>query len=81
MADPGESYAARWWIATGRKQDNGKRVLGPFDNRELALEVRALAERAWRRDGAFWVVTGDEIPERSITPGFFDRPAQNSPQN
>jgi hypothetical protein len=51
-----------WWITTGRKQDHGKRILGPFVSRDLALNVRTYVERAHRTD-KYWVVTGDEVPD------------------
>lgn len=34
-----------WWICTDFFQNNGKKILGPFINKEIALEVRHLKEQ------------------------------------
>lgn len=33
-----------WWIATDLRRNDGKKLLGPFDSRDLASEVRFLYE-------------------------------------
>jgi hypothetical protein len=41
---------------------NGKRVLGPFVSRELAMTVRGYVEQAERHHG-YWVVDGADVPD------------------
>lgn len=36
--------ATEWWITTGVKSQNGRKVLGPFVSNTLALEVRSYVE-------------------------------------
>jgi hypothetical protein len=55
-----------YWIATNTRQAGGRRVLGPFVSRDLALEVRVYVEaapKAARHGTTYWVVTGDEVPD------------------
>lgn len=55
-----------FWIATNTRQAGGRRVLGPFVSRDLALEVRTFVEqspKALRHGTTYWVVTGDEVPD------------------
>jgi hypothetical protein len=49
---------ARWWVCTGSLAQGGKKVLGPFGTRSLALQVRDLLEQV-RTPVIFWV---DEEP-------------------
>jgi hypothetical protein len=58
----GNSPSPDWWITTGPRRAHGRRKLGPFLTRDLALEVRAYVEKVERRDD-LWVVTGDEVPD------------------
>lgn len=37
-----------WWIATDLRRLGGKRLLGPFVTRDLALDVRAYVEKVNR---------------------------------
>jgi hypothetical protein len=43
-----------WWIADEQLNRGGKKILGPFESRDLALEVRTLLEHV-RRPQTFWV--------------------------
>ena len=51
-----------WWIATGPKRLNGKRKMGPFITRELALDVRVYVEEVERRSD-LWLVSGEDVPD------------------
>jgi hypothetical protein len=46
MTETEVETAVEWWITTGVKTDNGRKVLGPFVTQELAFQVRTLAEEA-----------------------------------
>lgn len=50
----------RWWITTGIKQ-NGKKLLGPFATKDLALTVRAYVEKA-EAPSTYWV---EELQQNS----------------
>jgi hypothetical protein len=44
----------RWWICDDQIKNGGTKLLGPFESRELALEVRRYYEAC--ADGrTFWV--------------------------
>lgn len=45
--------ADTWWITTNMKQ-NGKKLLGPFSSRDLALSVRTYMEIA-EAPATYWV--------------------------
>jgi hypothetical protein len=48
----------RWWISDGGPLDRGgKKVLGPFGSRDLALEVRRLLEERPDACLTYWVST------------------------
>jgi hypothetical protein len=45
-----------WWIATDELAKGGEKILGPFESRDLALEVRVYVEAHPRyRPRTFWV--------------------------
>lgn len=44
----------RWWIATDELSRGGKKLLGPFESRDLALEVRQYVE-AFHKGSTFWI--------------------------
>ncbi len=50
-----------WFIATGRRQDHGCLVAGPYVDREEALAKRVGFEEREQRDD-LWVVDGDDVP-------------------
>lgn len=35
-----------WWVCTDWLKDGGRKVIGPFDSRALALDVRTYVEKA-----------------------------------
>ena len=43
----------RWWICE-QPLPNGKKILGPFESRELALEVRTYVEKV-NAPATYWV--------------------------
>jgi hypothetical protein len=43
-----------WWICTDQLSKGGKKVLGPFCSRALALQVRTLLEKD-RKPLTYWV--------------------------
>lgn len=52
VPDPAEV----WWISDGPVDEGGKKILGPFESRDLALSVRRLYEdHADARGLTFWV--------------------------
>lgn len=62
MTDSIPASAAAFWIATGPKRLHGKRKLGPFASRGLALEVRRYVELVEKRED-LWVVEGEDVPD------------------
>lgn len=51
-----EALAEVWWISDGPVDDGGRKILGPFESRDLALKVRHLYEdHADARGLTFWV--------------------------
>lgn len=55
MPEPTTHSAPAWWICTRPKREGGRRVLGPFVTRELALDVRVYVEKA-HNPATFWVL-------------------------
>lgn len=46
----------RWWICTDELTRGGEKILGPFESRDLALEVRAYVEQSPRhKPRTYWV--------------------------
>lgn len=43
----------KWWVTTGLKL-NGKKLLGPFESKDLALDVRKYMEMA-ETPATYWV--------------------------
>lgn len=79
-----EARKQDWWVTTGLKQ-NGKKLLGPFATRDLALSVRTYMEIA-EVPATYWVEqsqpnakealgmkieVSDKVPENGIR---FDHP-------
>lgn len=56
------AVATEWWICTDWLARGGRKVLGPFVSRDLALDVRGYYEKARHEDGRYFV---DEERERS----------------
>lgn len=46
--------AERWWICTDRLTLGGLKVIGPFESRDLALEVRFFVEQV-NKPETYWV--------------------------
>ena len=46
--------SARWWISTGILARGGIKVLGPFETKELALDVRRYVETV-NAPETYWV--------------------------
>lgn len=56
-----------WWISDGDANHGGRKILGPFATRDLALDVRSLYEASPRANGlTFWV---SEVPSSPASDG------------
>lgn len=55
--------SGRWWICTDALARNGRKILGPFESQELALQVRTYVEKV-DNPVTYWV---DE--ETDVEPG------------
>ena len=53
-----QPVAERWWIATDELSRGGKKLMGPFQSRDLALHVRSLYEQVY--GGTYWVAEESE---------------------
>ncbi len=49
----------KWWITTGPLSKGGTLVLGPFESRDLALDVRVYVEKV-RKTDQLWVCNEDD---------------------
>jgi hypothetical protein len=56
----------RWWVATAPLDRGGEKVIGPFGNAKLAMQVRAYIEKAGNRDD-LWVSREPSKPRRAVT--------------
>jgi hypothetical protein len=56
MPDQMRRTVDRWWICEGGWfGKGGRKYLGPFESRDLALRVREYVETAEGRRGALWI--------------------------
>lgn len=65
---------SKWFITTD-KLPEGRKVMGPFESRELALDVRTLLEDA-RRGETYWV---DEEVTAALSPQPQLKQAEGTP--
>lgn len=65
-----ERAPERWWITTERLTHGGEKVLGPFESKDLALDVRYWRELA-NGDGGptYWIEQEPTDPVPSTTEG------------
>lgn len=61
---------SKWWITTDALARGGKKILGPFESQELALEVRVYVEAAHKTD-QYWVDNEGEAGE-TLVPEDYD---------
>lgn len=58
--------ATEWWITTGVKTQNGRKVLGPFVTDDLAMRVRTFVEKV-EGHNRYWVEEFPTAPTREDT--------------